>query len=56
MDGIKLIVAEYCILNLIFLILQANEILSSFDDRLRVYAIKQLTKVKGINVIIRILH
>lgn len=28
-----------------FLTLQANEILSSFDDRLRKYAIKQLTKV-----------
>lgn len=29
-----------------FLIVQANEILSSFDDRLRIYATKQLTKVK----------
>lgn len=26
--------------------MQANDILSSFDDRLRVYATKQLTKVK----------
>lgn len=26
--------------------LQANEILSSFDDRLRKYATKQLTKVR----------
>lgn len=31
----------------IFLSFQANEILSSFDDRLRKYATKQLTKVRN---------
>lgn len=30
-----------------FLTFQANEILSSFDDRLRKYATKQLTKVRN---------
>lgn len=30
----------------VFFIFQANEILSSFDDRLRIYATKQLTKVR----------
>lgn len=34
------------VLNAMCEFLQANDILSSFDDRLRVYATKQLTKVK----------
>jgi hypothetical protein len=34
------------ILSKLFLDSQANEILSSFDDRLRIYATKQLTKVR----------
>lgn len=32
----------------LFMSYQANEILSSFDDRLRLYATKQLTKVSYI--------
>ncbi|CAN1166986.1 Internal alternative NAD(P)H-ubiquinone oxidoreductase A1, mitochondrial [Linum perenne] len=32
-------------------LIEANEILSSFDDRLRQYATKQLTKVRGVRLV-----
>lgn len=41
MGGLRIYLLVFCLI-----VQQANEILSSFDDRLRHYATKQLKKVR----------